>query len=269
MPGAHCCDASFRLVTPICTGSGQRSTVKFPACGQVQFPLRAIHTNQQGIVMKMNITREQGLRWGLQGMMVALVLVAAFAVAQYMKVGEIESSLSQVQAESQKASAEAAAARIKMQDELKAANAKAAELEGKQRETDRFKALLAKIEPEVAPILEAAGKAGKPDVRTAALAGLGLIGQIAHGANHEAALGALDRALALDKGHCVAGLAVNLGSTRKVDVAPDCQALLPGPATTAEAKPAADAKPAAAPAALPAALPSGGAGKAAEPAGKK
>ena len=30
--------------------------------------------------MTMNVTREQGLRWGLQGMMVALVLVAAFAV---------------------------------------------------------------------------------------------------------------------------------------------------------------------------------------------
>ncbi len=215
--------------------------------------------------MTMNITREQGLRWGIQGMLIALVLVAAFAVAQYMKVGEIESSLSQVRAESRKASEDAAAARKKIQDELKGANGKVAELEGKQRETDSLKALLAKIEPEVAPILETAGKAGKPDTRIAALAGLGLIGQIAHGANHEAALGTLERALALDKGHCVAGLAVSLGSTRKVDVAPDCQALLPGPPTAAEAKPAADAKPAAAPAALPA----GGAGKAAEPAGKK
>lgn len=211
--------------------------------------------------MTMNVTREQGLRWALQGMLVALILVAAFAVTQYMKVSELESALSQAQAESQKASQDGAMARKKMQDDLKAANAKAAELEGRQRESDTIKALLAKIEPQVAPILEAAGKGGKaakPDTRAAALTGLGLIGQIAHGANHEAALGALDRALAVDKGNCVAGLAVNLSSTKKVDVAADCQALLPAPAT--DARPAADAKPAAAPA--------GDADKAAQPAGK-
>jgi hypothetical protein len=208
--------------------------------------------------MTMNVTREQGLRWAMQGTMVALVLVAAFAVTQYMKVGELESAVSQAQGESQKASQDWATARKKMQDDLKAANAKAAELEAKQRESDTIKALLANIEPQVAPVLEAAGKAGKPDVRAAALAGLGLIGQIAHGANHEAALGALDRALAVDKGNCIAGLAVNLSSTKKVEVAADCQALLPAPA--ADVKPAADAKPAAAPA--------GDAGKAAQPAGK-
>jgi len=208
--------------------------------------------------MTMNVTREQGLRWGLQGMMVALVLVAAFAVSQYMKVGELESAASQAQADSQKASRDWATARKMMQDDLKTANAKAAELGGKQRESDTIKALLAKIEPQLAPVLEAAGKAGKPDVRAAALAGLGLIGQIAHGANHEAALGALDRALAVDKSNCVAGLAVNLSSTKKVEVAADCQALLPAP--PADAKPAADARPAAAPA--------GDAGKAARPAGK-
>ena len=208
--------------------------------------------------MTMNVTREQGLRWGLQGMMVALVLVAAFAVSQYMNVGELESAASQAQADSQKASRDWATARKMMQDDLKTANAKAAELGGKQRESDTIKALLAKIEPQLAPVLEAAGKAGKPDVRAAALAGLGLIGQIAHGANHEAALGALDRALAVDKSNCVAGLAVNLSSTKKVEVAADCQALLPAP--PADAKPAADARPAAAPA--------GDAGKAARPAGK-
>ena len=196
--------------------------------------------------MTMNVTREQGLRWAAQGMTVALVLVAAFAVSQYMKVGELESAASRAQADSQKANRDWATASKKMQDDLKAANAKAAELGEKQRESDTIKALLAKIEPQVAPVLEAAGKAGKPDVRAAALAGLGLIGQIAHGANHEAALSALDRALAVDKGSCVAGLAVNLSSTKKVEVAAACQALLPAPA--ADAKPAANAKPAAAPA---------------------
>jgi TolA-binding protein len=228
---------------------------------------------------KLNVTREQALRWAAQGMMAILVLVAAFAVTQYLKVSELESSASAEKAESQKASQDAAAARKKMQDELKAVNARAAELEGKQRETDNMKALLAKLEPQIAPVLEAAGKAGKPDVRAAALAGVGLIGQITHGANHGAALGALDRALALDKGNCVAGLAANLSSTKKVEVAPDCKALLPGPAAEAAAapKPAADAKPAvdarpapeAAAVAKPAAVPTGGAGKAAEPAAKK
>ena len=83
--------------------------------------------------MKANVTRDQALRWGIQGLMVVLVLAAAFAVVQYMKVDEIESTLSQVRAESQKASQDAAAARKKIQDELKAANAKVAALEGKQR----------------------------------------------------------------------------------------------------------------------------------------
>ena len=206
--------------------------------------------------MKANVTREQALRWGIQGMLVVLVLVAAFAVVQYMKADEIESTLSQVRAESQKASQDAAAARKKIQDELKAANAKVAALEGKQREADNLKALLAKIEPQVAPVLEAAAKAGKPESRAAALTGIGLIRQIAHGANHDAALGALGRALALDKGNCVAGLAVNLGGAMKVEVAPDCQALLPA----ADAKPAADTKPAAD--AKPVAAPESGVGKA-------
>ena len=208
--------------------------------------------------MKMNVTREQGLRWAAQGMMVVLVLVAAFAVTQYMKVDELESSVSRAQSEFQKASQDWATARKKMQDDLKAASAKAAELEAKQRESDTIKALLAKIEPQVAPVLEAAAKTGKPEVKSAALTGLGLIGQAAHGANHDASLGVLVRALALDKGNCAAALAINLIGTKTVEVPANCQGLIPGPAPAAEAKPGAEAKPAAAPAA----------GKAAQPAGK-
>lgn len=215
---------------------------------------------------KINVTREQGLRWGAQGMMALLVLVAAFAVTLYMKVGELESSASAAQAESQKASQAAAAARKKMQDDLNAANAKAAGLEAKQRESDTIKALLANIEPQVAPVLEAAAKTGKPEVKSAALTGLGLIGQVAHGANHDASLGVLVRALALDKGNCVAALAINLIGTQTVEVPSNCAGLLPGPAPTTAAKPATDAKPAAE--AKPAAAPAGAAGKAAQPAGK-
>ena len=221
--------------------------------------------------MNMNVTREQGLRWASQGMMVLLVLVAAYAVTQYMKVSELESAASQAQAESRKASQDWATARKKMQDDLKAANDKTAELEGKQREADTIKALLAKIEPQVAPILEAAAKTGEPEVKSAALTGLGLIGQVAHGANHDASLGVLVRALALDKGNCVAALAINLIGTRTVEVPSNCEGLLPGPAAAAakpapEAKPAADAKSGAE--TKPAAAPAGALGKAVPPADK-
>ena len=224
--------------------------------------------------MGIRVTQEKALRWAAQGTMVALVLVAAYAIAMHLKVGELESLVSQAQAETDKARQDSATARKKMQDELAAANARAADLERKQRETDSMKALLAKIEPQIAPVLEAAGKAGKPDARAAALAGVGLIGQITHGANHEAALAALDRSLSIDKASCVAGLAINLSGTKKVEVGVDCQAMLPGPAPAA--KPAADAKPAPAPAAeaKPAAdakgapAPASGASKAVQPAGK-
>ena len=200
--------------------------------------------------MKTNVTREQGLRWAAQGMMVLLVLVGAFAVTQTMKVSELESAASQAKSESQKAGQDMAVVRKKMQDDLKAANAKAAELEGKQRESDTLKALLGKIEPQVAPILEAAARTGKPEARSAALTGLGLIGQAAHGANHDASLGVLVRALALDKGNCVAALAINLIGNQTVEVPSKCEGLLPGPAPTdaaksaPEAKPVAEAKPA-------------------------
>ena len=208
--------------------------------------------------MAMNVSREKALSWIAQGATVLLLLVAAYAVMLYLKVDELETSVSQVRADSDKAGQASAAARKKMQDELNAASARAAELEKKQRETDNMRALLAKIEPQVAPMLEAAAKAGKPDARAAAITGVGLLRQIARGANDDAALGALVRALAIDKANCVAGLALNLGGNKTIEVAPDCQALLPAPA--AGAKPAAEAKPAAAPA--------GGAGKAAQPAGK-
>jgi hypothetical protein len=55
------------------------------------------------VSMNKNVVREQGLRWASQAMMVLLILVAAFAVAQYMKVGELESAASQAQAESRAA----------------------------------------------------------------------------------------------------------------------------------------------------------------------
>ncbi|TAK66540.1 MAG: hypothetical protein EPO19_14025 [Betaproteobacteria bacterium] len=208
------------------------------------------------------LTQEKALRWAAQGLTVLLVLVAAVAVMLYFKIDELEATLSQARAESDKAAQAAAAARKKLQDELNAAKTKSAALEQRQREADNMKTLLAKMEPQLATALEAVvnAKTSKPDARAAALTGLGVIGQIARGANNEAALAALERALGIDKANCVAGLAVNLGGAKKVEVAPDCQALLPGAPAASEAKPAAEAKPDAAPA--------GGAGKTAAPAAK-
>jgi len=208
-----------------------------------------------------NVSREKAMQWTTRGAVVLLILIAALAITEYMKVDELESSLAQAQASAEKASQDAAAARRKLQDELNATSAKAADLEQKQRLTDSMKTLLAKVEPQVVSALEAAAKAGKPDVRAAVLAGEGLIGQFTNGGGHPPAVAALNRALALDKNNCVAGLAINLSGTNKVDVSPDCQALLPAPA------PAAEAKPAAAPDAKPAAK-AGDAGKIAQPAGK-
>ncbi len=212
--------------------------------------------------MKTKVTKETALRWAVQGLTLLLVLAAAAAVMLYFKTNELEASLAQARADTDKTNQGAAAARKRLQDELNAANAKAAALQQQQREADKMRTLLAKAEPQLAVFLEAvaSAKASKPDARVAALTGLGVIGQITHGANNEAALGALDRALGIDKANCVAGLAVNLSGTRKIEVAPDCQALLPVPAPVSEAKPASAAPPPAAPA--------GGAGKAAQPAAK-
>ena len=208
--------------------------------------------------MKLNITQDKALRWATQGLTVLLVLVAVWAVMLYLKADELEASLAQTRAEAGKDNQAAAAARKKLQDEVKVATAKSTELEQKLVEADKMRILLGKVEPQLAAILEAAGnaKASKPEVRAAALAGFGVIGQIARGANNEAALAVLDRALAIDKGNCVAGLAVNLGGAKKIEVTPECQALLPAVAPASEAKPASGA--------TPAATPAGDAGKAAK-----
>lgn len=208
--------------------------------------------------MKLNVTQDKALRWATQGLTILLVLVAAVAVMLYFKSDELETSLAQTRAEIDGTNQASAAARAKLQNEVKAAYAKSAGLEQKLAEANKMKTLLGKVEPQLAAILEAAGsaKASKPEARAASLASLGLIGQIAHGTNNEAALVVLDRALVIDKSNCVAGLAVNLGGVKKIEVTPECQALLPVAGALSEAKPAGGTTPAAAPA--------GDAGKAAK-----
>jgi len=212
--------------------------------------------------MNAKVTKEQALRWAAQGLTVLVVLAVAGAVNFYYKVDELEATLSQARADADKASQAAAAARKKLQDELNAAKTRSAALEQQQREADTMKILVVNMEPQLAPVLDAvaSAKTSKPEARAAALTGLGVIGQMVRGTNSEAALAVLERALAIDKTNCVAGLAVNLGGAKKVEVAPDCQALLPAAPAASEAKPAAEAKPDAAPA--------GGAPKASQPAAK-
>ena len=212
--------------------------------------------------MNTKVTKEQALRWAAQGLTVLVVLAVAGAVNFYYKVDELEATLSQARADADKASQAAAAARKKLQDELNAAKTRSAALEQQQREADTMKILVVNMEPQLAPVLDAvaSAKTSKPEARAAALTGLGVIGQIVRGTNSEAALAVLERALAIDKTNCVAGLAVNLGGAKKVEVAPDCQALLPAAPAASEAKPAAEAKPDAAPA--------GGAPKSSQPAAK-
>jgi hypothetical protein len=212
--------------------------------------------------MKMNIAQEKGLRWAAQGLTVLLVVAVAVVALLYFKLDGLEAAASQARVESDRTSQAAAAARKKLQDELKASGAKLAALQQQQSDADKLKTLLAKVEPQIAAALEAVAgaKAAKPDARVAALTGLGLIGQIVRGGSNDAALASLDRALAIDKANCVAALAVNLGGAKKIEVAPDCQALLPSASAASETKPAAEAKPEAAPA--------GGPAKAVQPAAK-
>ena len=212
--------------------------------------------------MKMNITQEKGLRLAVQGLTVLVVLAAAIAAALYFKLGDLDAAATLARVESDKTNQAAAAARKKLQDELKATGVNLSELQQQQSTADRLKTLLAKVEPQIATALEAvaSAKTSKPEARVAALTGLGLVGQIARGSNDEAALARLDRALVMDKANCVAALAVNLGGVKKIEVAPDCQALLPAAPAASESKPAAEAKPEPAPA--------GGAAKAAQPAAK-
>ncbi len=214
----------------------------------------------------MTVSREKAMQWTAQGAIVVLVIVAAIAVIEFMKANDLEASLAQTQASADKANQDAAMARKKFQDDLKAASVKAVDLEQKQRYYENLKALLGKVEPQIVPMLENAAKTAKGDARVAALAGAGVIGQITHGPSYEAALAALNRALALDKNNCVAGLAINMSGLNKVEVGPDCQALLPAPAA-AEAKPA-EAAPAPAGNAGKAPAPAPDAGKAPAPAAK-
>jgi hypothetical protein len=187
------------------------------------------------------MTREQGLRWTSYGLLVLVVLAGAYAGMLFLKVDEAESNAAQAR----KAADAALASLAKAQAQLKTVSARATELEQKARELDTARALLGKLEPDVVPALEAAGKGGKPAARGAALATAGIIGQIVHGPKHEAALSALDRALAADKESCAAALARNQAGDKKLDVTPECQAILPAVAAAPAAAPAPVAAPAA------------------------
>ncbi|MBK7017922.1 MAG: hypothetical protein IPH39_20840 [Sulfuritalea sp.] len=215
---------------------------------------------------------------------VVALIFAALAAMFSSQGSELEAALSEAQGNVAKAQQDAQAQRKKADEALKAAAAKIAALEQERAEAARLTILLASIEPQLAPVLEAASrvKTGKPEARAAGLVGLGLIGQIAHGMKHEAALATLERALQIDGANCAAGLGINLAGIRKVEVSAECAALLPAtpaapvaaPAAptaaaakevnpAAEAKPGAEAKPPVAAAPATAAAPAAPAASAA------
>jgi hypothetical protein len=189
--------------------------------------------------MKLDMSKDRAQRLILQVSLALFLIAAGIAIMQFMKANALEIDLDQAVKSGQDTNVLLAAAEAK----LVAANTRLADVEKKQQAADGLKVLMSSIEPQIAPVLEAAGKAGKPNVRAAALTTLGLIGQAAHGASNEDALAVLERAFAIDKTYCPAGLAINLSGTKKLELAPECEAFLP----------VVDAKAAAAPAAKPAA----------------
>ena len=196
--------------------------------------------------MKMSISKDKLV---LQVVLALFLIAAGYAAMTHMKVGELESALQMASRTGEDAGTQLKGAQAR----LTAATARVAELEKKQKEAVNLKALLGSIEQQVLPVLEASARTAKPNVRANVLAGVGLIGQVSHGVDNEAALAALERALAADKTNCPAGLALNLSTTKKSELPAECQAFLPVPA--AEAKPAAAAPAAAPAAAAPAAAP--------------
>jgi hypothetical protein len=217
--------------------------------------------------MKGNMTREHGLRWTSYGLLLLLVLAGAYAGMLFLELQETKSAVTAARM----AADEASAAATRAQVQVKEAAARLSEAEQKQRDMEITKVLLAQLEPEVVPVLEAGARTGKPAARAAALAAIGVIGQAVHGVKHEPALNAYDRALVADKDNCAAALGMQLSGEKTLEIAPECAARLPGAASAAPAGvqapgPAADAKPgqpaAAVPAApAPAAAPDGAAKK--------
>jgi hypothetical protein len=196
--------------------------------------------------MQGSLTREKGLKWTAYVLVALLVAAGAYAGMLFLQVDEAEQSA----VAARKAADDASGAAARANAQIKILTAKASESEQKARELDVAKALLAKLEPEVVPALEASSKTGKPSTRAAALATIGIIGQLVHGPKHEAALNAFDRALLADKDNCPAALAMKLSGEKDLEVSPECQGLLPASITAgASDKPGAKPAPAAAPAA--------------------
>jgi hypothetical protein len=218
----------------------------------------------------MAMTNDKKTKMIVQGLLVLSLVAIGYAAMQQMRVSDAEAATAQARKATDDANNSAAGTAMK----LKAASDKLADVEKKQKEADSLKALLISVEPAVQQALEGAAKTAKPPAKATLLAGAGLIGQIAHGANTDAALATLDRALAADKGNCPAALGINLSAIKKAEAAPECQAFLPVPIAEAKlgaaaAAPAA-AEPGAAPApAAPAAAPDAKAPEAAKADAKK
>jgi hypothetical protein len=183
--------------------------------------------------MKGSMTREGALRITSYILLVLVIIAAAWGWMQHTKAEEAQAELDGIK----KVVSDAATASSRTSAQLKTMTSRMTQLEQQGREMDTYKAIFAKIEPEVVPVLEAAGRSGKPATRAAALTTAGIIGQIAHGPDHEPAASAFDRALVIEKENCGAIVAMNMGG-KKVDLPEDCKSMMPAAAAAPSAAPA-------------------------------
>lgn len=211
--------------------------------------------------MSTDNTQQNGQRWATLGLAILFLAAAGFAGMQKFRADELDLVLANSRAEAGKQQA----LMTGLATNIKTLTDKIAALEAQQKDAASLKALVAAAEPQIGATLEAVvnAKTAKPDAKAAALAGMGVVGQAAHGANHEAALALHNRALTLDAGNCAARLGLSLGGVKDVEIPANCSALLPA---AAPAAPAAEAK--AAPAEAKAAPEKPAAPAAAQPAAK-
>lgn len=188
----------------------------------------------------MNATAKQdgGQRGAVIGLLIAFLAAGGYATLLHYKSQDQEAALATMRDEAAKTQQATAV----LAGNIKILSEKSAALEQQQKLAAKMATLVAHMEPQLGSILEATAanaKANKPEVRSAALVALGLAGQVAHGAGHEAARSLHERALAIDPANCVGRLALGLGGGNAGEVPPECASLMPDAATVAEAKPAA------------------------------
>lgn len=186
--------------------------------------------------MSANTKQQNGQRWGTLVLVILLLASAGYAAMMTLRANDLDAMLAVSRTEATRQQGML----TNLTKDIKGLTGKLAALEQQQKEADTLKALVAAAEPQIGTTLDTVinAKATKPDAKAAALAGMGIVAQAAHGASHEAALALHNRALAADAGNCVARLGLSLGGVKDVEIPPACAALLPATAA-GDTKPAA------------------------------